>query len=106
MIQLCNEAGFKASQHQVVTDDGYILNIWRIDGPLVDDKKKDYTKKKPILMQHGLEADMMQWMYASPDVSPALVLARAGYDVWMGNNRGTFYSLGHTTLSNKDKEYW
>jgi len=49
---------------------------------------------------------MMQWVMNRPEVAPALVLARAGYDVWMGNNRGTNYSKTHTTLSNKDKEYW
>ena len=38
--------------------------------------------------------------------SPAFRLARAGYDVWLGNNRGTKYSLGHTSLTTKDKAYW
>jgi len=45
-----------------------------------------------VLLQHGLEADMMQWVYNSPDKAAALVLARAGYDVWLGNNRGTRWS--------------
>lgn len=60
----------------------------------------------PILLQHGLEADMMQWVFNRPEVAPALVLAEAGYDVWMGNNRGNRFSQGHTTLSNKDKKFW
>ena len=31
----------------------------------------------------------------------------AGYDVWMSNNRGTRYSLGHQTLDAvSDPEYW
>jgi len=29
-------------------------------------------------MQHGLEADMMQWVGNFADVAPALILARAG----------------------------
>ena len=31
----------------------------------------------------------------------------AGYDVWMSNNRGTRYSLGHKTLNAEtEPEYW
>ena len=30
-----------------------------------------------------------------------------GYDVWLSNNRGNSYSLGHTKYDYKrDKEYW
>mmetsp|Transcript_15439 Transcript_15439/g.26121 ORF Transcript_15439/g.26121 Transcript_15439/m.26121 type:complete len:84 (+) Transcript_15439:502-753(+) len=43
--------------------------------------------------------------YAS--VAPAFKLVEAGYDVWLGNQRGTKYSLGHTSLNyKKDKKYW
>lgn len=40
------------------------------------------------------------------EVAPAFQLIRAGYDVWLGNQRGTKYSLDHTSLSKKDKAYW
>lgn len=34
-------------------------------------------------------------------------LVDAGYDVWIGNNRGTMYSWGHKTLdAAKDPDYW
>ena len=84
MEQIANEHGFKCEKTQVVTDDGYILGIYRIPGKLSGSAKPG----PPVLLQHGLEADMMQWVYNEPDVAPALVLARAGYDVWFGNNRG------------------
>ena len=35
-----------------------------------------------------------------------LQLAEAGYDVWIGNNRGTEYSQGHTSLTTDDKAFW
>jgi len=62
--------------------------------------------KPPVLLQHGLEADMMQWVFNRPEVSHAFVLAREGYDVWLGNNRGTRFSNKHTTLDPKKKPYW
>ena len=36
-----------------------------------------------------------------------LQLAEDGYDVWIGNNRGTNYSQERTdNLTPEDKEYW
>ena len=41
-----------------------------------------------------------------PETAPAFKAVRAGYDVWLGNQRGTKYSMNHSVLSNKSKEYW
>lgn len=49
---------------------------------------------------------MMEWVMNTPETAPAFQIARAGYDVWMGNNRGSKYSNTHKTLSNKDLAYW
>ena len=35
-----------------------------------------------------------------------LMLADAGYDVWLGNNRGTEYSQKHTNLTVDDEKFW
>ena len=36
-----------------------------------------------------------------------MMLADEGYDVWMGNNRGTEYSRGNTNgLKTSDPEFW
>jgi lysosomal acid lipase/cholesteryl ester hydrolase len=34
------------------------------------------------------------------------VLSDEGFDVWLGNTRGSRYSLAHTFLNNNQKEFW
>lgn len=49
---------------------------------------------------------MMQWVFNTPETAPAFVLARAGYDVWLGNHRGSKYSRTHKTMNQTQLEFW
>jgi len=87
-----------------VTEDGYVSQMYRIPG-LVSEVGQQ--KKKPVvLMQHGLMADMMFWVVNTPEKASAFTLVREGYDVWLGNNRGSRFAKGHTHLSLSEQEYW
>ena len=39
-------------------------------------------------------------------MSPAFMLSDAGYDVWLGNNRGSKHSLKHIKYNSKQYEFW
>ena len=101
--QLVNDNGFRSESYNVTTTDGYILSLYRIPGVINEDED---TVRPAVLMVHGQECDMMEWLWNTEDKSNALMLARAGYDVWLGNNRGNHYSKTHVNLTVDDNAYW
>ena len=59
-----------------------------------------------VFMQHGLFGSGENFV-SNADLSPAYILANAGYDVWLGNSRGSKYSRKHAYLNpNEDAKFW
>jgi len=90
----------------VITEDGYILTVFRIPG--LNNEPSAVEPKPAVLMQHGILDSAYCFIVNWADVAPAFVAARAGYDVWLGNSRGNTYSKAHTKLDPKkdEKEFW
>ena len=67
------------------------------------------ASRKPVLLQHGLGTNGLVWMLRSDEdlASTPVAMMEAGYDVWLGNFRGSVYSLEHENLSSEsDTAYW
>ncbi|XP_061719702.1 lipase 1-like [Cydia pomonella] len=99
-IHIASEYGYKAEKHEVTTDDGYILTVFRIPPESI------CSKKLPILLMHGLLLSS-ECFIVSGQNAPAFVLARDCYDVWAGNVRGNHHSRRHVTLDpDRDFKFW
>ena len=86
---------YEVETHTVITDDGYCLQLHRIPG-----------RGKPVLLIHGMMCSSYCWV-TSDSNSLAFILADAGYDVWLGNFRGTKYSRSHCRLDpDKHLAFW
>ena len=57
-------------------------------------------------MMHGVSSDSLMWLLNDFEKAPAFMLANQGYDIWLGNNRGTKVSQRHKYLYNSDKRFW
>lgn len=79
--------GFVFENHEVQTEDGYILSMHRLFSPT-----EDKNETRPVVfMQHGL-SESSETFVMKGDQAIAYRFAGLGYDVWLGNNRGGIYS--------------
>lgn len=119
--------GLDMEEFQVQTEDGFIIKLWHIYNPLEHtplseeqrgprgpeaftnrppsrERPSNRKPKYPVLMIHGLLQSAGAYCVLD-DNSLAFYLCKAGYDVWLGNNRCGF-EPDHTMLSYNDPRMW
>ncbi|KOB67911.1 Lipase [Operophtera brumata] len=99
--ELTSKYKYTTQEHEVVTEDGYILTIFRILS------KCDQVKQHPVLLLHGIFDSADLWIIAGREKGLAYILSNNCFDVWVANHRGNHYSRRHVRLDpDTDPEYW
>ncbi|KAL2457783.1 Triacylglycerol lipase 1 [Forsythia ovata] len=101
--QFIEPSGFPCSEHKTQTKDGFILGIQRVSSNSGNFRRQ---RGPPVLLIHGLFVAGDAWFLNTPNQSLGFILANRGFDVWVGNVRGTRWSQSHVSLSEKDREFW
>ncbi|EAW19023.1 putative ab-hydrolase associated lipase [Aspergillus fischeri NRRL 181] len=117
--------GLDVETFKVQTEDGFIITLWHVFNPqeytpLSEEERgprgpdvftgrrrsnaSSRNRRYPVLLVHGLLQSAGAFC-VNDDDSLAFYLCKAGYDVWLGNNRCGM-TPEHTTLSIGDPRMW
>ncbi|XP_072761544.1 lipase 3-like [Anoplolepis gracilipes] len=95
--EIIRKAGYPTETHVIMTEDGYLLTLYRIPGG---------NGSPPVLLQHGFFCTSAVWIILGKGKALPYLLADQGYDVWLGNLRGSTYSRSHISLSSSESKFW
>jgi pimeloyl-ACP methyl ester carboxylesterase len=120
IVQFIKDFGYPVEVHKTETKDGFVLQMFRIphgsdkslklfDNEQLSEEELEIRRKKKrpvVFLQHGCFNSSSTWVVCGPKQGLAFILADAGFDVWMGNNRGTQFSRTHAKLDEKHPDFW
>ena len=105
---LPNNGKYVVEKHIVTTDDGYILQLYRVNLSDVEQQKLPDNDKlnlnKPVLIQHGIFNDSTSIMKRHTNV--AYYLIDKGFDCWLGNNRGSKFSISNVNAEISSEDFY
>ncbi|KAG6965002.1 hypothetical protein JG688_00007427 [Phytophthora aleatoria] len=108
VVEIVQARGYAIETHQVTTADRYVLTMYRLPKTYAESRSgaTAVANKPAVHLQHGLLDSSFTFVSNFRNQSLAYVLADAGFDVWLGNNRGTTWSRSHLDYTTDDDKFW
>ncbi|EGZ17289.1 hypothetical protein PHYSODRAFT_502128 [Phytophthora sojae] len=108
VVEIVQARGYAIETHKVTTSDRYVLTMYRLPKTYAESQSGSAAdpNKPAVHLQHGLLDSSFTFVSNFRNQSLAYVLADAGFDVWLGNNRGTTWSRSHLDYTTDDDEFW
>lgn len=108
--------GYTIEAHSVRTADNYTVVLYHMP-PHQDPynqrrrrrrRRRSADSSNVVFLMHGLFNSAADWLLFGPRYSFGYILANAGYDVWLGNARGTLPSrrLQAASAGSSRTHYW
>jgi pimeloyl-ACP methyl ester carboxylesterase len=108
VVEIVQRRGYAIEEHKVVTADRYVLTMYRLPKSFAETQQNQPAapNKPAVYLIHGLLDSSFTWVSNFRNQSLAYLLADAGYDVWLGNNRGSTWSRTHLDFTTSDDQFW
>ncbi|KAH7937479.1 hypothetical protein HPB49_012654 [Dermacentor silvarum] len=103
--ELIASKGYPVEEYTITTEDHYTIAVQRIPAGRGGVQQLPRAKKTVAFLMTGLEGSSADFVVNMPHQSLGFILADHGYDVWLGNVRGTKYS-NHAWLKKEGKDFW
>jgi lysosomal acid lipase/cholesteryl ester hydrolase len=68
--------------------------------------KQPKDRRGPVLLMHGFLGTSADFVLTGPNIALAYQLLNAGYHVFLGNCRGSKFSMKHKALDPLSREFW
>ncbi|ODV60982.1 alpha/beta-hydrolase, partial [Ascoidea rubescens DSM 1968] len=96
----------KLVRYKIITEDGFILNLYRLLNRDEDKYTTEQNNRIPVLFLHGLLQSSASFVTNGKDSLAINLFNSNKYDIWLGNNRCFFDKKSYVLKNDNNPNFW